>query len=153
VERVQPGEIKARHILVAPVLTERELNAARTVADTVAARLRAGADFDSLYTLFADTVEQKSPGPVPRTRLPPVYAAVLENAAPGDITPVFAIAPEDSLHTKYAVVVLDDVQPERPYRFEDPEVRERLQADVRQQRAMSELIGSLRRQIYVEVRL
>jgi len=152
VERVQPGEIKARHILIAPVLTERELNAARTVADTVAARLHAGADFDSLYTLFADTVEQKTVGPLPRTQLPPVYAAVLENAAPGDITPVFAISPEDSLHTKYAVIRVDDVQPERPYRFEDPEVRERLQADVRQQRAMSELIGSLRRQIYVEAR-
>ena len=152
VERVQPGEVKARHILVAPVLTQHELDAARVVAETVAARLRTGSNFDSLYTLFADTVEQKSVGPLPRTQLPPVYAAVLENASPGDITPVFAINAEDSLHTKYDVVVVDDVQPERPYRFEDPEVRERLQADVRQQRAMNELISSLRRETYVEVR-
>jgi peptidyl-prolyl cis-trans isomerase SurA len=152
VDRVQPGEIKARHILVAPILTTRELDFARTVTDTVAARLSAGADFDSLFTLFADTVEQKSVGPLPRTQLPSVYAAVLENAAPGDITPVFAISPEDSLHTKYAVIKVDDVQPERPYRFEDPEVRERLQADVRQRRAMNEMIATLRRQTYVEFR-
>ncbi len=152
VQRAQPGEVMARHILVTPALTQRELDAARVVADTVAARLRAGANFDSLYTLFADTVEQRTVGPLPRTQLPPVYAAVLENASPGDVTPVFAINAEDSLHTKYAVLVLDDVQPERPYRFEDPEVRERLQADVRQNRAMSEMIASLRRETYVELR-
>jgi peptidyl-prolyl cis-trans isomerase SurA len=152
VDRVQPGEIKARHILLTPVITARELEAAQAVAETVATRLRAGASFDSLFTLLADTVEQKSVGPLPRTQLPPVYAAVLEVAAPGDITPVFAIAPEDSLHTKYAVVVVDDVQPERPYRFEDPEVRERLQLDLRQRRALGDLIRSLRRQTYVDIR-
>jgi peptidyl-prolyl cis-trans isomerase SurA len=152
VDRVQPGEIKARHILITPVITARELAAAQTITDTVAARLRAGANFDSLYALFADTVEQKSPGPVPRTRLPPVYAAVLESAVPGDITPVFAISAEDSLHTKYAVVTVDDVQPERPYRFEDPEVRERLQTDLRRSRAIGAMVGSLRRQTYVDIR-
>jgi peptidyl-prolyl cis-trans isomerase SurA len=152
VERIQPGEVKARHILIAPAITARELVAAQTIADTVAARLRAGVNFDSLYTLYADTVEQKSVGPLPRTQLPPVYAAILESARPGDITPVFAIAADDTLHTKYAVVVVDDVQPERPYRFEDPEVRTRLQMDTRRNRALSEMIASLRRRTYVDIR-
>jgi peptidyl-prolyl cis-trans isomerase SurA len=152
VERVHPGEVKARHILVAPTISERELRAAQTIADTVRARLVAGADLDTLWTLYADTVEQKVVGPLPRTRLPAVYAAILENARPGDISPVFAIGADDTLHTKYAVVVVGDVQPERPYRFEDPEVRDRLLQDVRQNRALAELIAGLRRRVYVDVR-
>ncbi len=152
VERVQPGEIKARHILCAPILTSRELQQARIIADTVAARLQRGMNFDSLYNLYADTVEQKVVPSLPRTSLPPVYAAVLEGLGPGDVTPVFAIAADDSLHTKYAVVVVDDLQPERPFRFEDPEVRDRLAQDVRQRRALAEMIASLRRRTYVDVR-
>ncbi|MGD0483174.1 MAG: peptidylprolyl isomerase [Gemmatimonadales bacterium] len=150
VDRVQPGEIKARHILITPVLTSRELTAARTIADTVAARLRAGANFDSLYTLFADTVEQKVVGPLARTQIPPVYGSVLEGAAVGDITPVFALAAEDSLHTKYVVVKVDDVSPERPYTYE--EVRDQVRTNLQREKAVTELLRSLRRQTYVDIR-
>jgi len=153
VDRVQPGEIKARHILITPVLTSRELAAARTIADTVAARLRAGGSFDSLYTLFADTVEQKVVGPLARTQLTGPYAmygAVLEGVSAGDITPVFALAAEDSLHTKYVVVQVDDVSPERPYTYE--EVRDQVRANLQRDRAVTELLRSLRRQTYVDIR-
>lgn len=152
VDRVQPGEIKARHILLAPVLTSRELDAARTIADTVAARLSRGANFDTLYTLYADTIELKTVGPLPRTQLPAVYASILDGATAGEITPVFALTPEDSLHTKYVVVRVDDVSPERPYRVDDPEVRSRLQAEIRRTRAVEELLSTLRRQTYVDIR-
>jgi len=150
VDRVQPGEIKARHILITPVLTGRELTAARTIADTVAERLRAGANFDSLYTLFADTVEVKSVGPLPRTQLPPVYASILEGASAGDIPPVFAAAAEDSLHTKYVVVRVDDVSPERPYTYE--EVRDQVRTNLQRENAVAELLRTLRRQTYVDIR-
>ncbi len=150
VDRVQPGEIKARHILITPVLTSRELETARTIADTVAARLRAGADFDSLYTLFADTVEQKVVGPLARTQIPPVYGSVLEGVAAGDITPVFALAAEDSLHTKYVVVKVDEVTPERPYTYE--EVRDQVRANLQRDKGVTELLRTLRRQTYVDIR-
>jgi peptidyl-prolyl cis-trans isomerase SurA len=150
VDRVQPGEIKARHILITPVLTSRELAVARTIADTVAARLRAGANFDSLYTLFADTVEQKVVGPLARTQIPPVYGSVLEGAAAGDITPVFALAAEDSLHTKYVVVKVDDVSPERPYTYE--EVRDQVRTNLQRDKGVTELLRTLRRQTYVDIR-
>jgi parvulin-like peptidyl-prolyl isomerase len=147
---VQPGEVKARHILITPVVTSRELDAARVIADTVYARLRAGADFDSLHALFADTVEQKTIGPLPRTSLPTIYATVIEGLSPGDVTPVFALTPEDSLRNKYAVVRVDDVQPERPYTFE--EVREQVRQNLQRERAVREHIRALRRQTYVDVR-
>ena len=155
VERVQPGEVKARHILISPVITQRELDAAQLIADTVAARLRSGAIFDSLHALYGDTAEVKQVGPLPRTQLAgpyAVYGAALEGLSTGDISPVFALAADDSLRTKYVVAVLDDVQPERPYRFEDQEVRDRLRSDLQQQRAIRDLMRSLRRQTYVDNR-
>jgi len=150
VDRVQPGEVKARHILITPAVTALDLDAARVIADTVWARLRSGADFDSLHTLFADTVEQKVIGPLSRTQLPPIYAAVIETLSPGDITPVFALAPEDSLRTKYAVIRLDDVQPERAYTFE--EVREQVRQNLQREKAVRDLVRGLRRQTYVSIR-
>jgi peptidyl-prolyl cis-trans isomerase SurA len=149
-DRVQPGEVKARHILITPVLTSRELGVAHVVADTVAARLQAGGNFDSLYALFADTAEQKSVVDVPAQRLPAVYTGVFEGLARGTITPVFALAAEDSLHTKYAVAVLDDVQPERPFTFE--EVREQVRTNLQREKAVREYVRTLRRQVYVDVR-
>jgi peptidyl-prolyl cis-trans isomerase SurA len=149
-DRVQPGEVKARHILITPSITRRELEAARIVADTVAARLRAGGNFDSLFALFADTAEQKAVVDLPTTRLPAVYTAVLEGLAPGAVAPVFALAAEDSLRTKYAVVILDDVQPERAYTFD--EVREQVRTNLQREKAVREYVTTLRRQVYVDVR-
>jgi len=154
VERVQPGEVKARHILFSPAVTGRELAAAQLIADTVAARIRAGGDFDSLYALFADTAEAKAVGPIPRTQLTErfgVYAAALEGVDSGRVSPVFAINAEDTLRTKYAVAVVDDIQPERPYNFED--VRDQLRVNVQNERAIADFIGTLRRQTYVDIRL
>lgn len=150
VDRVQPGEVKARHILITPAVTARDLDAARVIADTVWARLRSGGDFDSLYALFADTAEEKTVGPLSRTQLPPIYAAVIEALSPGDITPVFALSPEDSLRTKYAVIRVDDVQPERAYTFE--EVREQVRQNLQREKAVRDYVRGLRRQTYVSIR-
>jgi len=155
VERVQPGEVKARHILISPVITQVELDAAQRIADTVAARLHSGVNFDSLHTLYGDTAELKQVGPLPRTQLAgsyAVYGAAMEGLSAGDVSPVFALAADDSLRTKFVVAVLDDVAPERPYRFEDQEVRDRLRSDLQQQRAVRDLMRSLRRQTYVDNR-
>jgi peptidyl-prolyl cis-trans isomerase SurA len=149
-DRVQPGEVKARHILIAPVVTARELAVARTVADSVAARLRAGGNFDSLYALFADTAEQKAVVDVPQQRLPAIYTGVFAGLAPTAITPVFALAAEDSLRTKFAVAILDDIQPERPFTYE--EVREQVRTNLQREKAVREYVRTLRRQIYVDIR-
>ena len=153
VDRVQPGEVKARHILISPAVTARDLDAARVIADTVLARLRSGADFDSLYALFADTAEQKTIGPLPRTELQqraPLYAVAIEGLGVGDLSPVFALSPEDSLRAKYAVVRLDDIQPERPYTFE--EVREQVRQNLQREKAVRDYVRGLRRQTYVSIR-
>src|SRR5437773_2178725 len=48
VERVQPAEVLARHVLITPTIAAAQIERARRVADSVHAALAAGAPFDSL---------------------------------------------------------------------------------------------------------
>jgi peptidyl-prolyl cis-trans isomerase SurA len=153
VDRVQPAEVKAFHILIAPVIdTANALQAAHR-ADSIAVALRAGASFDSLAGLYGDTTEQSRLGPVERSRLPPAYAAAFDSASLGQLVGPFATEPDDPLHSKYVLAILTDAQPERDYTFDDPEVRDRLRQDVASQKSVQELISTLRSQTYVELRM
>jgi peptidyl-prolyl cis-trans isomerase SurA len=151
VERVQPGEIKARHILFVPAIDSTNLALARALADSVAALLRAGASFDSLARLYADTTEQTQVDSVERSKLPPIYAAAFDSATVGQVIPPFAIGVESVNRTKFVVAILTDLQPERDYTFED--LRDTLRQRLAQQKSIQELLRSLRNQTYVSVRL
>lgn len=153
VERVQPAEVKARHILCAPAVTQVELDAAQRLADSVATLLRGGAGLDSLAALYADTSEPREIGPVERSQLTPPYQHAFENAAAGAVLGPFAVSPETPNRTKYVVAAVTDVQPERPYTFDDEEVRDRLRENLRQEHAIRALLASLRRETYVDIRL
>src|SRR2546422_7742770 len=48
VERVQPAEVEARHVLLAPVISAAQLALARRLADSVHDALAAGASLDTL---------------------------------------------------------------------------------------------------------
>jgi peptidyl-prolyl cis-trans isomerase SurA len=151
VERVQPGEIKARHILFVPAIDSANLAAARARADTVASRLRAGASFDSLARLYADTAEQTHVDSVERAKLPPIYSAAFETATVGQVIPPFAVGAESVNRTKFVVAILRDIQPERDFTFDD--LRDTLRRQMAQQKSIQELLRSLRNQTYVSVRL
>ncbi|MDO8666212.1 MAG: peptidyl-prolyl cis-trans isomerase, partial [Gemmatimonadales bacterium] len=151
VDRIQPAEIKARHILVTVAISDSELAAARRTADTVAARLHGNASFDSLALLFADTSEPRVVGPLDRTQLPAPFVQAFEGAAAGEVVGPFAMNPETPARSRFAVAEVTDVQPERAFNFE--EVREQLRANVLQQKAISELLRTLRRQVYLDIRL
>ena len=151
VERVQPGEIKARHILFVPAIDSANLAVARARADSVAALLRAGANFDSLARLYADTTEQTHVDSVERAKLPPIYAAAFESATIGQVIPPFSVGVESVNRTKFVVAILTDLQPERDFTFED--LRDNLRRQLAQQKPVQELIRTLRNQVYVSVRL
>jgi peptidyl-prolyl cis-trans isomerase SurA len=151
VERVQPGEIKARHILFVPAVDSANRALARVLADSVVALLRAGANFDSLARLYADTTEQVRVDSVERAKLPPIYAAAFDSASIGQVIPPFAIGAESSNRTKFVVAILTDLQPERDYAFAD--LRDTLRQRLAQQKSIQELLRSLRNQTYVSVRL
>jgi peptidyl-prolyl cis-trans isomerase SurA len=147
VEKVQPGEVDARHILISPAIDSANIAQAAARADSVAAALRAGANFDSLAHLYADTSEQIVVDSMPRTRLPPLYAVAFDSATIGEVIPPFAINTETPGRTKFVVAILTDVQPERDYTFDD--IRDQLRGQVAQNKAIQELLRQLRSQTYV----
>jgi peptidyl-prolyl cis-trans isomerase SurA len=151
VERVQPGEIKARHILFVPAVDSTNLAEARARADTVATLLRAGANFDSLARLYADTTEQTHVDSVPRSKLPAIYAVAFDSAVVNQVIPPFTIGAESINRTKFVVAILTDEQPERDYGFDD--LRDTLRQQLAQQKSIQELLRTLRNQTYVSVRL
>ena len=59
VDRVQSAEVKARHILIAPVIDSADVAAAKVEADTVAAQWRRGVPYDSLVAKHHDPTEEK----------------------------------------------------------------------------------------------
>jgi peptidyl-prolyl cis-trans isomerase SurA len=151
VEHVQPGEIKARHILFIPAVDSANLAQARARADTVYAALSAGANFDSLASLYADTTEQVRVDSVERAKLPAIYAAAFDSATIGKPIPPFAMSTEALNRTKFVVAILGAVEPERDWTFDD--LRDRLRVQLSQQKAVQELLRSLRNQTYVSVRM
>src|SRR5260370_2783287 len=83
VERIQPGEIQARHILVAPVIAPGQVTAARQLADSLHTALAAGALFDSIAKHYSDPNEPRLAEQVALTDLPPDY----RRATAADPTP------------------------------------------------------------------
>jgi len=151
VERVQPGEVEARHILFVPAIDSTNLALARARADTVYQALHAGANFDSLARIYADTTEQTHVDSLERAKLPPIYAAAFDSAAVGEVIPPFATNVESVNRSKFVVAILTDLQPERDYTFED--VRDMLRQQLAQQKGIKELLRTLRNQIYVSASL
>jgi peptidyl-prolyl cis-trans isomerase SurA len=154
VERVQPAEVKARHVLITPVVSEADLAAARGLADSVAALLRAGHPADSLARLYGDTAEPSEVGPVNRNQLAqvaPALASAFQHAQAGQVIDPFPINPETPSRTRFVAALVTDIQPERDATFE--ELREQVRQSVSQNRAVRDLFDRLRRQTYVNLRL
>ncbi len=150
-DRMQPGEVKAYHILIAPAIDTGDVAAARLRADTVAAELRAGVPFDSVARRYADTTEQTEARGIEKAKLPQAYAAAFDTARVGQVLDPFLTDPDNPTHAKYVVAILTASQPEGDYTFED--LREQLRANLSQQRAYQDLVRSLRGQTYVDDRL
>src|SRR5437667_5792914 len=73
VERAQPAEILARHILIQPAISAAQVAIARRQADSVHAALAHGTSFDSLARRYADPSEPKLADALPISPLPPDY--------------------------------------------------------------------------------
>src|SRR5207302_1476675 len=73
VERAQPAEILARHILIQPAISAAQIAIARRQADSVHDALAHGASFDSLARRYADPSEPKLADALPVSQLPPDY--------------------------------------------------------------------------------
>lgn len=150
VERIQPAEIQARHILIQPALSAEQVARTRRLADSVYQALQVGASFDSLLRRHADEEDNPLNEDVPVAQLPPDYAKALGKVTTPGVQPPFEIG-ADTPRPKFAVVEVTKIRSEGDLRYED--VKDRLRQQMGQQLAIKRYIDTLRRSTYVEIRL
>lgn len=149
-ERAQPAEILARHVLIMPDLIPAQIAIARRLADSVHAALTRGSSFDSLAKLAADPEEPKLAEDAPITELPQEYQQLLASDTTVGLKPVVT-AGAGSARPKFVVLEITRRHAEGELGFDDVKVRikEILANDL----AIRHYIDQLRRQTYIDVRL
>src|SRR5216110_2024327 len=149
VERAQPAEVLARHILIRPTISAAQLAIAKRLADSVHTALARGAPFDSLARLYADPNEPKLADALPVSQLPPDYEKVVgPDTVPG-LKPVFEVG-AGSARPRFVVFELVKRLPEGELSFD--EVKDRIRDGLAQQLAVKHYLDLLRRTTYVDVR-
>ena len=151
VDRVQSAEVKARHILIAPVVDSADVAAAKIEADTVAAQWRRGVSYDTLVAKHHDATEEKGMlQPFPRDSLPPSYITALAGAKAGTITSPFRLANPRG-QPKYGV--LQVVTANDAGEFKESEIRDQIRAQLSEERSIRQLLDDMRKQTYVSLRM
>ena len=151
VDRVQAAEVKARHILIAPVIDSADVARARVEADTVAAQWRRGVSYDSLVAKHQDATEEKGVlQPFPRDSLPASYQAALTGAKANDITSPFQLVNPRGA-PKFAVIQV--VTATDAGEYDQAQIREQIRAQLADERSIRALLDDLRKQTYVSLRM
>jgi peptidyl-prolyl cis-trans isomerase SurA len=151
VDRVQSAEVKARHILIAPVIDSADVAAAKVEADSVAAQWRRGVSYDSLVAKHHDPTEEKGVlQPFNRDSLPASYQAALVGAKAGTITDPFQLANPRG-QPKYAVLQVVTATDAGEYNV--AEIRDQIRAQLADERSIRQLLDDLRKQTYVSIRM
>ncbi|MFL5402225.1 MAG: peptidylprolyl isomerase [Gemmatimonadales bacterium] len=149
VERLQPGEVQARHILLVPQIDSGHIASARALADSVRTALLAGASFDSLQRLYHDPSAERDAQAVPVTKLPEAYAKAINDTASTKVLPVFTM-PGPGGRDQFVVLQVTDRRPEGAVKYDD--VRDRIREQLGQQLAIRRYLDRLRKATYVEMR-
>src|SRR2546427_4691109 len=150
VERVQPAEVEARHVLVAPVISVAQLALARRLADSVHDALAGGAAFDTPPPRPHDPHEAKHAHAPPASPLPPPHLqAVGDDSPPGPQPPVAGAA--GAARARLVVVEVIRRLPEGEFAFED--VKQRIRGRLSQRLAEQHYLDLLRRTTYVDIPL
>jgi peptidyl-prolyl cis-trans isomerase SurA len=152
VDRVQPGEVKVRHILISPVIDSNDVHVAYLRADTAAQLWRKGANFDSLVAKYHDPGEEKGIlTPFPLDSLPESYQAAVNNLQAGQVSNPFALQSRPGTPVKYAILRV--VARTAAGEYSLPEVRERIRQQLASQRQARDMLDDLRKQTYVSLRM
>jgi peptidyl-prolyl cis-trans isomerase SurA len=152
VDRVQPAEVKGRHILIRPVLDSADVEAARTEAAEVAKEWRAGISFDSLRAKHHDPSEESSiPQPFPQSQLPKEYQTAIAGHKANDILDPFVI--DDKAHNtpKFFVLQITSIAGEHEPTVAD--WRERIRDQLAEEKAIRRYLDGLRKESYVSIRI
>ncbi|MBP9200242.1 MAG: peptidyl-prolyl cis-trans isomerase [Gemmatimonadales bacterium] len=151
VQRIQPAEVQARHILLMPDIEPADADSAEALANRVALALRAAAPFDSLARLYHDAAEEKEAEDVPVTQLPEEYKDGIGTADSGSVVPVFAIRKANGVRRKFVVLQVTGRRSEGAIRYED--VKDQIRKQLSDNLATRRYIDRLRRSAYVDIRI
>ncbi len=151
VDRAQPAEVKARHILIIPQRDSADVARARLEADSVRAALLKGADIDSLAARHHDAQEYRAIPEAARDSLPPAYRAAIGQQGRGALVGPFAIDDPRSGLQKFVVLRVTTAMAEGEY--PEAEIKARLREQVSEGKTMRKLVDSLRKATFVSVRL
>jgi len=149
VQRVDAAEIRARHVLVIPEITEENRQAARTDAEIVIEALRNGAPFDSMVRMYHYKEEQTLVDRVARENLPPGYKEIFDQAQPGDIMGPLEIT--GSTGVKYIVIIFEAALGEGEFTFD--ELRDRIYSQLSKRNGMNRYINELKSATYIDIRI
>jgi peptidyl-prolyl cis-trans isomerase SurA len=151
VDRVQPSEVKGRHILIRPEIDSADVAAAHRLADSVAAMLRKGVSYDTLAAKYHDPAEEKlMPEPFPRDSLPIEYQNAIRGHKTGDVVGPFEIEDKSRGVPKFFILLLTAVSEEREPSISD--YRERIREQLAQEKGVRRYLDNLRKQTYVAIR-
>lgn len=151
VDRAQPAEVKARHILISPKVDSLDVARAKLEADSVVAALTAGAPFDSLakkHHDFPSGEETTLLTPFPRSQLPAAYQVAFGDKKAKDIVQ-FPIAGNSNVPSKFVVAQLASVDVGGEMTL--GEVKERFRSRLAEEGGVKRLMESLRKATYVSV--
>jgi peptidyl-prolyl cis-trans isomerase SurA len=154
VDRVQPAERKARHILIKPKYDSTDVAAARLRADSAMALWEKGTPFDTLVARYHDVASDEAKGvlePFDRARLPESYQAAFADRKDGDFVPPFEVEDRQRGVPKFVVAQLVNVVPEGEYTVQD--LRNQIRDQLTQEKSYRRLLDSLRKETYVVVLL
>ena len=153
VERTQPAEILARHILIIPEISKAQIAIGRRLADSLHNVLAGGTvriAFDSLAKLYGDPQEPKLAEDASLTDMPPEYQKAFSADSTLGLKPVIAEG-ADTPREKFVVVEVTARKAAGDLAFDD--VKMRIRQSLSDQLAIKHFIDQLRRQIYVDIRL
>jgi peptidyl-prolyl cis-trans isomerase SurA len=149
VERIEPAEVKARHILVTPTITDADLAAAEARARQAADGLRAGTPIDSLVREYHDPLEQSLFEDIPPDNLPEALRNAVQGALPGDV--IGPVRLDEDGRVRFGAVLFESARPEGEYTFE--ELHDRLRASLAEGSGVRRYVEQLRRNVYIDIRM
>ncbi|MCU0635321.1 MAG: peptidylprolyl isomerase [Gemmatimonadaceae bacterium] len=151
VDRVQPAEVKARHILIMPVIDSVQVAKARDRADSVLTAWKGGANFDTLASRFSDepTHFRSMPETV-RDSLLPEYKTAFEGKKEGDFVGPFPLG-NTGIGTEWAIAQLTLVREGGDVELKD--IKDRIRDQLAQEKSMRRVTDTIKKGTFVSVRL
>lgn len=149
VQRVQPAEVLARHILIAPEVSPAQIEATRRLADSVRAALARGASFDSLAQRYGDVNVPKLAEGVAIAQLGPEYQHLFAADSTTGLKPVLELSAA-SARPQFVVLEVTARQAEGEVTYDD--VRDQIRTQLAQELGVRHYVDQLRRQTYIDIR-